>query len=416
MTDTSIDLSTRSLGHDSRILGLIGVGHFLSHFYGLILPPLLLIWREEFDVSFAALGAIITLFALATGIVQIPAGMPVDKIGARPVLVAGLAIEGAAVAAMGFVTSIEGIFVLAALAGVGNSVFHPADYAIMNASLNPRRIGKAFSLHTFSGHLAGAMAPATIVFLVALQDWRFAVTAVGMIGIAVALLIMTQGRILQDDHQEAKRSATADDTAAVTWRASFGLMLSKQMILFFLFFLLASLTSSGVQSFSVVASMEIHQISLATASTALTAFLFASALGILLGGVIADYAGRHEWIAVGAVSISALIFAAAAVWLFTEALLITLFTIAGLAQGMIRPARDMMVRAFAPKGTTGRVFAFVSTGIAMGSAIAPVFFGLIIDLNATIWIFWLLAAFNLMAITTVVAQQRLARTRTPASA
>lgn len=401
--------ATQTLGHDSRILGLIGSGHMLSHFYNLSFPALLLIWRDEFGASFAALGLIITLFSLSTGLAQIPAGMLVDRYGARPVLVIGLLVIGSAMTFMSQASGMEMLFLLAAIAGIGNSVFHPADYAILNSSIDPVRMGKAFSFHTFSGHLGGAIAPATIVFLATLQDWRFALLVTGLAGIAVALLIFLQGGILQDDHEAKIRDSKEGQNDAMSWKASAKLLLTKQMALFFMFFLLASLTSSGVQSFSVVALVDLHSISLPNASTALTAFLFASTFGILLGGMAADYAGKHEWMAAGCFLTSSAIFTSLAVWSYPPAILIVVFIIAGLAQGMIRPARDMMVRAHAPKGTSGRVFAFTSTGIAMGSAAAPVFFGYIVDQGATNWIFWLLAIFNVLAIGTILGQQALSK-------
>ena len=402
-----MSVATHTLAHDSRVLGLIGIGHLFSHFYQLSFPPLLLIWRVEFGASFAALGLIITLFALATGLAQIPAGMLVDRFGARPVLVIGLLIIGGAVAAMSMAPSIELLFLLAIVAGIGNSVFHPADYSILNSSIDPARIGKAFSFHTFSGHLGGAIAPTTIIFLVTLYDWRSALLASGLAGVAVSILIFIQGSILQDDHISKNLSSRGEENDGLNWKASARLLLSKQMILFFLFFLLASLTSGGVQSFSVVAVVEVHNISLPNASTALTTFLFASAFGILLGGVAVDYAGKHEWMAAICFLVCAVIFSSLAIWIYPAGIMIIVFIIAGLAQGIIRPARDMMVRAFAPKGTTGRVFAFTSTGIAFGSGVAPVLFGFIIDQNGATWIFWLLAIFNLLAIGTILGQHRL---------
>jgi MFS transporter, FSR family, fosmidomycin resistance protein len=404
-----LDAISTTARHDTRVLSLISSGHFLSHFYQLSLPPLLLIWRDEFGVSYAALGTVIALFGLATGLAQIPAGILVDRIGARPLLVGGLIIEALAISAMGFAPSLEMIYVAAVIAGIGNSVFHPADYAILNSSIDSGRMGKAFSIHTFSGHLGGSIAPASIIFLVALYDWQSAVMITGALGLVVAVLIFLQGGILQDELSDASEKNSSSDETPAERVSTARLMLSRQMILFFMFFLLASLTSSGVHSFSVVANVNIHEISFAVAGTALTAYLFASTSGILIGGVIADKATEHHTIALVSFLGSAVIFALFALFKLPDVLLIGLFIIAGLLQGILRPARDMMVRAVAPKGTTGRAFGFVSTGIALGSAIAPVFFGWIIDQQATIWVFWLLAIFTVGGAIIVLEQKRLGR-------
>jgi len=398
--------ATQTLAHDGRVLGLIGAGHLLSHFYQYTFPALILYWSVEMGVSYAALGLVMTLFALSTGIAQMPAGMLVDRYGARPVLVIGLLITAGAMAYMSRSDGMEMIYVLAVIAGVGNSVFHPADYVILNSSIDPSRMGKAFSLHTFSGHLGSAFAPATIIFLATLQDWRFALLTTGLLGVAVALVVLLQGGILQDD-QVAKKAKAEDGKKrndGTGLGASFRLMMSKNMLLFFLFFMFASLSSGGVQSMSVVALVDLHGIDQISAGTALTFFLFASATGILLGGVAADKFDRHDRIAGGCFGVSALIFAGVATWILPAAVIIFVFTIAGLAQGMIRPARDMMVRAVAPKGAAGRAFAFTSMGIAFGSGVAPVFFGYLVDQGASNWLFWLLVGFNIIAIGTILGQ------------
>ncbi len=393
--------------HNTRVLSLIGSGHFLSHFYQLSLPPLLLVWRDAFGASYAALGTVITLFALATGITQIPIGILVDRIGARPVLVVGLILEAVAVIAMGFAPNLETLYVLAIIAGIGNSVFHPADYAILNSSIKSEHMGKAFSLHTFSGHLGGALAPATIIFLVALYDWRTAVMITGTIGVVCALIIYSQGGILRDEHSNATDKKAETNSAGEEKASTLRLMMSKRMILFFMFFMLASLTSNGVSSFSVVANVNIHEVTLVAASAALTAYLVASTSGILIGGYIADKAKEHHIIALVSFLGCTVIFALFALLKLPEIMVIGLFGVAGLLQGILRPARDMMVRAVAPKGSMGRIFGYVSTGIALGSGLAPVFFGWIIDQNETIWIFWLLSAFTLGGAAIVLGQRQL---------
>ncbi|MDP6645598.1 MAG: MFS transporter [Rhodospirillales bacterium] len=398
--------ATATLSRDARVLGLISGGHFISHFYQLCLPPLLLVWRAEFGASFAALGAVITLFALATGLAQIPAGILVDRFGARPFLVGGLIIVGGAIAAMGLATSLEMVYLLALIAGFGNSIFHPADYAILNSSIGSGRIGKAFGIHTFSGHLGGAVAPATIIFLTAAFDWRAAMMIAGLFSLVAAVLILAQGGVLKDENRAGAGAADQAEAGQEGNPSTLKLMLSRGMLMFFLFFLIASMTTSGVHSFSVVALVNIQGIGLASASSALTAFLFASALGILLGGVIADRFGRHDETAIIAFIVSGIVFVVVAQAGLQMVLVVALFTIAGLAQGILRPARDMMVRAMAPKGAVGRVFGYVSTGIALGSGIAPVLFGWMVDKGVSAWIFWLLAGLSLLGILIVLVQKR----------
>jgi FSR family fosmidomycin resistance protein-like MFS transporter len=400
-----MNVATPSLARDSRVLGLIGLGHFLSHFYQLCFAPLILVWHESFGASFTTLGAILTVFTLATGIVQVPAGMLVDRYGARAILVCGLILSGSAFIAMALAPSIPVIFVLAAIAGIGNAVFHPADYAILSSSINPNRMGKAFSLHTFAGNLGGAIAPATLVFLIGMRDWQFSVMVIGTFGFLVAAILMLQGGILKDEHDDTSDAVKKAASSAFGWRENVAFMTSPPMMMLFMFFMVASLASAGIAAFSQVVNVKIQFISLETAGTALSAFLFAVTAGILVGGVAADKTERHDWQAAIAFLGSAVIFAVMAFMVVSDAVLISLFVLAGFAQGFVRPARDMMVRALSPKGTTGRAFAFASTGMSLGGAVAPILFGVLIDLNSPHAVYWAIAAFNIVAIATVTSSR-----------
>src|SRR5918993_3796996 len=152
---------------DAKVLGLISTGHFMSHFYSLTLPPLFPFLKDAFDVSYTELGVMMALMGAATAVSQVPVGFLVDRLGARVVLTLGLIAISIGFGLVGFAPSFSVVLVLVTLASIGNSVFHPADYAILNSSITPSRMGRAFSVHTFSGHLGSAAAPATMILLAA---------------------------------------------------------------------------------------------------------------------------------------------------------------------------------------------------------------------------------------------------------
>lgn len=398
--------ASRTLGQDARLLGLIGTGHFASHFYGLTLPPLFPLLHVEFGASYTMLGLVMTLFAGASGLVQVPVGFLVDRVGAKPVLVAGLVLEALAIGAMALVPSIGGLLVLAAVAGAGNCVFHPANYAILNATFSEHRIGRAFSLHTMAGHLGTAVAPMTVIAVTALWDWRTALMALGAMGLVVAALL-AMGRDLsaaETAPEAAGEEAKGEPAAAAPDSVGAGirLLLSAPMLAFFLFFAATAMTSNGIRTFSVVALNAIFETPLALAGTALTGFLFASATGILIGGALADRTSRHDLMAALAFVVSAVVIVLVGSVSLPGVALITLMVLAGLSQGIVRPARDMMVRAAAPKGSAGKVFGFVSSGIAVGGALSPILFGWIIDQGDARWVFWLLAAITVLALGTLM--------------
>ena len=394
-----------AIRRDGRVLGLIGTGHFLSHFYMLCLPPLFPLLKDEFGVGYAGLGLILTITYAASGIAQTPMGFVVDRKGPFVVLTTGLALLAGAMALIAVAPSYWAVLVLAAVAGVGHSVFHPADYAILSAAIDPRRMGRAFSMHTFSGHLGWAAAPATVIFLAALLGWRAALAVLGMVGLAVMLAMLTQRRALTIV-LETKQGPPGSGASSTEANDGVRLLTSAPILLFFLFFFVTAMTSSGIRSFAVAAMAALHGTPLTAASTALTGFLVASALGVLIGGLMVDRTRRHDLIAAAALLGTAAAMAVIGTVSLTGAALIALFTVMGLAQGMVRPARDMLVRAVTPGNASGKVFGFVSTGLSVGGAVTPILFGWIIDQGAPQAIFYLLATFMLIAVMAIVAGRR----------
>ncbi len=394
--------ATISVRQDSKILGVVSAGHFLSHFYLLALPPLFFILKSEFAVSYAALGAILTVSFALSGLAQVPMGFLVDRIGARTVLTAGLVIMALSIGLIGFAAAYWQVLILFTIAGIGHSVFHPADYAILNARVEPARMGRAFSIHTFSGHMGSALAPASVIFIATIWNWRAALIIAGAMGLIATGVLASQWNSLEDDVVTAKEPEAKTRPGGAKPKDGMALLLSKPILLFFLFFLLTSMTASGVTAFLVVALIELHDMSLALASATLTGYLIASALGILLGGVLADNTTRHDLQAALAFTASALLILVVAAASLDLALMAAVLVLAGLMQGIVRPARDMMVRAASPKGSMGKVFGFVSAGMAAGSAISPMMFGFVMDLGRPEWVFYLMVIFMTVAIGTVM--------------
>jgi FSR family fosmidomycin resistance protein-like MFS transporter len=384
-----------------QVLALIGSGHAVSHFYALALPPLFPLLREELDVGYAALGLLVTLFNVTTGAAQIPAGFLVDRFGARRLLLLGLAIMGAAMTAVGFAPSYGLMLVLVAVAGIGNSVFHPADYAILNASVDHAWLGRAFGMHTFTGNIGFMLAPAGMIALTALLGWRGAIGVAGLLAFAVLGAMLVWGHLLRDE----ARKPDAGSCKAATRTSARSLLLTAPILLLFGFYLLNAMFTSGVQSFAVTALNGLHGIDLAFANVILTAFLIAASAGVLLGGMVADHTDRYVMVTVGAFGTVALLMLAVALLPLSAAVMLGVFVLIGLLQGSVRTSRDMLVRKVTPAGATGLVFAFVMTGLNVGGAITPVLFGLLLDHGAPRLVFLLMSVFALAVIGVVVLVQ-----------
>ncbi len=355
----------------ARVNVLIGTGHFLSHFYMLVLPPLFLVWQREFSVTFAELGMTVALMSGITALLQTPVGFLVDRHGARPFLIGGTLLMSLSMAAMSAATEFWQILGLAALSGVGNSVIHPSDYAILSGSVPKDRMGRAFAWHTFTGNLGFAAGPPVIALLMTIMGWRAALLLLGGIGIPVVGTILWQSRILVDQHRHVAETATA-----ISGRA---LLLTRPMLLFFGFYLLGSMAGAGMQTWLVTVLHDVKGLDIAIASSALTGYMAGMTSGVLVGGWFADRVRRLATITVVLSVASAALTLLAGLFSLGGALTCIVLFLSGVALGGSRTPRDIMVKDAAPPGQIGKVFGFVSAGLPLGSALTPVPFGFLID-------------------------------------
>lgn len=393
------------LRRDAKVVGLVGAAHFTSHFYLLVLPPLFPILKQEFGVGYAALGLLVTISNIATGVAQIPVGLLVDRLGAARLLVAGQAMMAAAILAAGLTASYQALLFVVVFVGLANTVYHPAGYAIMSASVETRRLGRAFSIHTFTGYLGWTMAPVTVIALTQIWDWRTALVTLGASGLVVtAVLILGRG-LLRDD-VGPENAPESVDPAPVSPAA---ILLKPSVLLMFGFYMVVAAAYGGLHSFLVVALNALHDVSLTTATTVLTVYLGAGAVGVLIGGVLADKSRRHERIAAAAYIVSAAIILSVGQVALPALILLSGFALAGIADGLVQPSRDMVVRRIAPPGASGTVFGFVSTGLNVGAACSPILLGWILDQGGAEWLFILVPLFLLSASATIIAAKLFGR-------
>jgi MFS family permease len=393
MTTDSIASGRLARGGEVQAIGLVSAAHFVSHFQILVLPPLFPYLKQHFGVGFVELGLALTISSLASVATQLPMGYFTDRLGSRRLLIAGLWLGGLAIASIGLVNSYLWLLVAAALIGVANSVYHPADYAILSARVAPARIGRAFSVHTFAGMLGGAIAPATMLVLATTLDMRFALIAAGAVGVIVAV-VLTCARGLEGDL--VSRRAAPD--RAARWRGRGTSVFSPALLGLTVFFVLLSLSTSGISNFSVVALMSAYHFPFSAANLALTAFLAMSAFGVLGGGFVADMTRRHGEVAAVGFALNAAIMLLIAAVGGAPAVLIAAMGVAGFLSGMIMPSRDMLVRATAPPDAIGRAFGIVSVGLSTGGMIGPMLFGWIMDLGAPRWVFGASVVFMVLTV------------------
>jgi MFS family permease len=400
-TDTSAaDASAEEHSQSVRILALISTGHALSNFYVLCIPALIPFLKLEFGVSYALLGSLLTVRAITSGLLQVPMGFLVDQLGGKRVLIAGLFMLSASFALFAFIPNFWWGMPLMMLFGVGIATMRPSNYTILNASISPSWIGRAFGINMFAAHAGRAVAPPLIVSIAVFWDWRVAMFMAGAMGFAVATTLTTQWRIVRDDVVRPKRSHDLSFFQEIRTLAS------GSLFLFFIFFIFNALTTHGVHSFIVAALRELRETPVAMASGALTGYLIASALGVLAGGFIVDKTPRHTLLAVAVMLVSGALFVLIGAVDMSIVLIIVALSFAGILQGVLRPARDMLMRAIIPRESFGKAIGMVATGAAVGGATAPIIFGWILDTGHASWLFYVLAACLVILIVTILIPKK----------
>ncbi|MGY8637838.1 MFS transporter [Bradyrhizobium sp. 14AA] len=360
-----------------RTLTGISIAHWVSHFHLLVLPMLFPFLKSQLGVGYVELGFALTVSAVVSGLTQAPTGYLVDHFGARRILLGGLTLGGIALILLGLHLSYASLIACAVLLGLANSVYHPADYAILAEHMDEARMGRAFSIHTFAGYFGGAVAPAIVAALMTVSGGVGALIASGAVGIAVALLLVVMSIPDAGAHKTKPGAENAPKQAVIT----------PALITLTALFMLLSLSVAGINNFGVVALMSGYGASYSIANVALTAFLGASAVGVLAGGFLADHTERHGYVAAACFAANAAIVLLIALvtlpgWALTGAMMA-----AGFLSGVIAPSRDMLVRNAAPPGAAGRAFGIVSTGFNLGGIVSPLLFGWIMDQSAPHWVF-----------------------------
>lgn len=396
---TSEGNGNRSM-RDIKAISLIGLAHGNSHFYQLVLPPLFPFMIHDFGVGYTELGAMMTVFFISSGLSQPVAGFVVDKVGARRILLLGMTLYSAAILLTGLLGQFWMFFPVAVLIGIGNSVFHPADYTILSATVSSDRLGRAFSIHTFVGNLGWAAAPVFMLTAQAVVGWRGALLCAGAVGVAITLILFFNRHLLREEkeHQGEAQAAAAQPATALAP------LISAPILLCFMYFLLTAAALVGLQNFLPTTLHSLHHTPLGAANSALTGFLLSAAIGILLGGVLADRNIRHGLIILVGMLGASVLFALVGL---TDAMsatgLLVVISAAGFLFGVTTPSRDMLVRSATPKGATGRVFGFVYAGLDAGAASAPIILGIMLDGGQPVYVIWFAAAAMFFAIFTAVS-------------
>jgi FSR family fosmidomycin resistance protein-like MFS transporter len=380
---------------ENRLIAGVCLAHLVSHYYMVLLPALFVFIRTDYGVTYTQLSLALTAFSLVSATLQTPVGFLVDRIGARANLVGGLLIGAGAIATAALVDSYWVFVAMYALLGLGNTVYHPADYSLLSESVAPQRLTKVFSYHTCSGMIGGAIAPVTLLFMQDLVGWRGAFLASAALGLTAALVLLAQREL------PALRPAREVQAAAATGQEGWRLLLSAPILFNLAFFFMVSMVGGGLNQYLVAGLGALYGTPPALANTALTGLLAMSAVGVLIGGALAARTGHHAIVTAGGLLVTGAVCLLIGLVNPGTILLIAVIALSGFATGVMLPSRDMIVRAATPPGSFGKVFGFVTTGFHIGGIIAPLIFGQFLDRGAPRWVFFYIAICSVVSVLTV---------------
>ena len=382
----------------ARTLAVISAVHLVSHYYWLAFAPMMPALRDLLNVSYTELGLAITVMNAVSAVTQAPTGFIVDRYGPRLLLFIGVLIGSAGFILVGLVPTYPMLIAGAVLIGLGNAVYHPADYSILSAEMPPARMGRAYSIHSFTGYIGFAIAPPLVLALLWLDGVRLALIATGLIGVVLALPLLPEIPGEQRGLTQRRSSPQV--------RTSSKALVTPAVIALTLMFTTLNMSTGMLQTFMMVALEQLIDMPLMLGNRALTLFLSMLVVGIIIGGFIADRLKHQSTMAaVGLGSAAVLICVVGAVNLGVSGTMLVI-GVAGLLAGIIVPSRDMLVRQASPPDAVGRVFGIVTTGFNFGGMVAPIVGGMLVDHHAPAWIFYSSAAFMLLTVVIAVSVDR----------
>ena len=377
-TATHAATADAPLREDAGVIGLVGLAHMISHFSQLLLAPLFPWLKDAFNASYTELGFLMTLFFVVSCGVQAASGFLVDRLGPRPILFAGLALLGLAAFGFALSPSYWAMACFSVLAGIGNGVFHPVHYTLLNRRVSAARLGHAYSFHGITGSLGWALAPALLVPLAIAFGWRTAVASAGGLAYAVLLVLwLNRARLTLGPAAAAPTSAAAARQARA--EGNFDFLQIPAVWMCFGFFFFYALVLSVIQSFAPEAARHLHDVPLALSAMCLTVYMVCSAGGTVLGGFLAADPKRCERVVAIGFGIAALIALSIGFGPVPPLAVPALFGAMGFASGIAAPSRDMLVKRSSPENATGRVYGVVYSGLDIGQAISPLLFGTLMD-------------------------------------
>ena len=401
------------LHKERKVINLVSSAHFFSHFFILTLPPLFLTIKEDLGVTFTQLGVVVSVYAVGSFVGQYPMGVLADKYGPRWILICGILTVSLAFILMGLIPIYWFMVGLALIAGLGDSVFHPANFVVLTATVAPERSGRAYAFHAFAGFAGFAAAPIVVDALRVFWNWHFALISVGCLGVIMTVvLIVNKALLISEEKGSHLVQVHSPSTTPVQIMGVLEFIKFPPILILFFFYVAVALAGSGIQQFSPSALPEMYSVDVSAANQVLFIYMVNISIGILVGGYIADKVKRLDMVATVCYLIGIIMICVVAQNSLPFVFAAAGLAVAGFMMGIVMPSRDVLVRAVTPKGNAGKAFGFVNSGFGFAGIIGPLIFGRIMDSGQITWIYYGAAIFMGFTIITALAAGHFARTKT----
>ena len=406
-----VEISTKmtdavQLREERAAVGLVSAAHFFSHFYLLVIPFLFLSIQAEMGLSFTQLGLITALYAAGSAGGQFIMGIYVDRHGPRWFLILGLLTVALAYIAMGMATAYWMLLALGFVAGLGDSVFHPADFSVITTAVHKDRLGRSYAVHAFAGFAGFGAAALVVPFVNSLVNWHATLIILGGVGVFMTAIIYFERHRFEMISERSEKDRSKKSGSVMSDMKKFASM--PPILMLFFFYVMVAWAGQGIQQFSPAALPILYGVGEAGVSTAVFGFLFSITVGIVVGGYLADKTTRFDLIASLGYGVSIALLIAVAMVVLPFSLVVAAFALAGFLSGLVMPSRDMLVSAVSPVGAAGKAFGFVNMGFGFGGMVSPVIFGLIMDTGFVPGLYYGTALFMFFAIVTALAAAKYA--------
>jgi MFS family permease len=396
----------RQIRQTDSLLWLVALGHTFTHWcpatFYLLLPFLV----KELGLSYSQAGFLVTIRAAANLLVNIPAGMLVDVIGKKGLLMAlALICTGVPYFLVGLSYNFFWVALFMAFVGVGNYLWHPAAISTLSEKYPDKR-GFAIAIHAIGPNIGESIAPLLVGVLLLYLSWRNVLFLNLIPGIAIAVILwkFLFGKL--DSRTHAKKGLSTREYLAGMRK----LAQNPSILALVLVAGMRSMTQQGLHTFLPIYLTNELGLSSAIVGLYLSVTQTAGMIGTPIAGTISDQNGRKRVLTAGLFSTSVALVILAyfqLTWLF-----ITGLACLGFFLYAVRPVIWAWVLDLSPKELGGSTVSFFSGSQSLLSSLSPVVCGFIADRWGILAAFYFLAATVLIANVIVLSLREVKREET----